>query len=569
MNRTINRGGLIIAACLLLGSTLLPPGRARADSHVIRLSGHMNPSGQVMDFKISPDSRYVVYKADPDADGINELFSVPVDGGTPVKLNVPLPPGFSISGFEISPDGSRVAYGVPTGTPRSFDLYSVPVAGPAEASVLLNGPMIEGGNVLSFQFSPDSSTVVYRADQETDGVFELYSVPAAGPSGGAIKLNPALTPGGIVFSFQISPDSSRVVYMAEQDTDGVLELYSVPLYGPASSVRKVNSTPVPGGSTFLYAISPDSSRVVFIADLQTNDMLEIFSAPITGDPSSEVKLNSSLIPTGDVKSFAISPDSRWVVYRADQEIDFTKELYSVPIDGPSTSVTKLNEPLPSRAIIYAYEISPDSRYVVYRIDQRGTEINPLYSVPIQGPAAASVPLNPPQVPDGSATAFEITPDSRWVVYGLRHVSTGFADLYSAPLAGPADEAIQLNPMLPAGGSVFNFQISPDGSRVVYRAQQDSATTIELYSVPVRGLSTETVKLNNPMGDSGNVLSFLVSPDNRWVVFTADPTIDRTIELFSAGSNDDVLPPSPTSSPTPSVTPSPPKQQIFLPLMDKD
>ena len=75
------------------------------------------------------------------------------------------------------------------------------------------------------KISPDGATVVYRADQDTDGVFELYSVPITG--GAPTKLNGPLIPGGDVQSgFQISPDGATVVYIAEQDTNGVAELYA-------------------------------------------------------------------------------------------------------------------------------------------------------------------------------------------------------------------------------------------------------------------------------------------------------------------------------------------------------
>ena len=106
---------------------------------------------------------------------------------------------------------------------------------PAEAGVTpikLNGALASGGDVsFFFEISPDTSHVVYHADQDTDGVDELFSVPLDGSSA-PTKLNGALVSGGDVpFPFEISPDSSRVVYFADQDTDEVFELFSVLLAG--------------------------------------------------------------------------------------------------------------------------------------------------------------------------------------------------------------------------------------------------------------------------------------------------------------------------------------------------
>ena len=87
--------------------------------------------------------------------------------------------------------------------------------------IKLNSALPPGGDVDRFQFSPDGSRVLYLAEQDTDEVDELYSVPAMG--GTPVKLNSALPSGGNVYSdgLQFSPDGSRVLYRAEQDTDNV------------------------------------------------------------------------------------------------------------------------------------------------------------------------------------------------------------------------------------------------------------------------------------------------------------------------------------------------------------
>jgi hypothetical protein len=118
------------------------------------------------------------------------------------------------------------------------------LASPAEAATQLNPAPIAGGDVLRFQISPDGSRVIYRADQNTDGVDELFSVPIAG--GTATRLNQPLVAGRAVLAFAISPDSSRVVYSADQVIDDVVELFSVPLAG--GPAIKLNPTLVAGGA---------------------------------------------------------------------------------------------------------------------------------------------------------------------------------------------------------------------------------------------------------------------------------------------------------------------------------
>jgi len=94
----------------------------------------------------------------------------------------------------------------------------------------LSGFMPFWGGVVDSQISPDSSRVVYRADQEADGLVELFSVPISGPTGPVIKVNGPLATGGNAGLFQISRDSGRVIYMADQDTNDFLELYMTSNY---------------------------------------------------------------------------------------------------------------------------------------------------------------------------------------------------------------------------------------------------------------------------------------------------------------------------------------------------
>ena len=178
--------------------------------------------------------------------------------------------------FQVSPNSSRVVYWANQETAGVFELYSVPLGGPAAAGVKLNGAMVAGGNVLSFQVSANSSRVVYWADQQTDNVVELYSVPLGGPAAAGVKLNGAMVTGGYVINFLISPDSSRVVYLADQQTDNVVELYSVPLGGQAAAGVKLNGAMVTGGYVLSFQVSPDSSRVVYIADQDTDEVYELY-----------------------------------------------------------------------------------------------------------------------------------------------------------------------------------------------------------------------------------------------------------------------------------------------------
>jgi uncharacterized repeat protein (TIGR01451 family) len=158
------------------------------------------------------------------------------------------------------------------------ELYSVPLTG--GTPVKLNGQLVSRGDVQDLQISPDSSRVVYRADQDTDGVVELYSVALIG--GSAVKLNGVLVSGGDVGGFQLSPDGSRVVYLADQETDEVFELYES-YHAPvdveiAKSVSP--SGPLTPGQSFTYTLTfsnagPDTATEVVIADIVPTSVISL------------------------------------------------------------------------------------------------------------------------------------------------------------------------------------------------------------------------------------------------------------------------------------------------------
>ena len=84
-----------------------------------------------------------------------------------------------------------------------FELYTVLADG--VSNVRVNGALVADGDVQTvFLWSPDSSRLVYRADQDTDLADELYIVFADGT--GNVKLNGPLVAGGNVSGgFQWGP----------------------------------------------------------------------------------------------------------------------------------------------------------------------------------------------------------------------------------------------------------------------------------------------------------------------------------------------------------------------------
>ena len=73
------------------------------------------------------------------------------------------------------------------GGPAEFDLFSVPITGGPSTLLFDAGPP-HVAHALAI--SPDSARVIYIADGNTNGVLEIYSVPIGG--GAIVQLNSSM-----------------------------------------------------------------------------------------------------------------------------------------------------------------------------------------------------------------------------------------------------------------------------------------------------------------------------------------------------------------------------------------
>lgn len=399
-----------------------------------------------MQFEPSPDGIWVVFLSDADTPGLMQLYCVPAAGGDRVRLNADLPTNGAVFDFLISPDSRRVLY-TATGE-TEYELYSVSIEG--GTVVFLDS--FQRNDSFTFRVTPDGTRVVYLVSPLHFARSYLRSIPIQG--GEAAWLNSGSPEYEWVSDFQISPDGSLVVFKTE-------DLFSVPVDGGAPPV-KINPDRVGLWGVPIYGISPDGGRVVYLADQQVDEQFELYSVAITGGEA--MRLSGDLPPGGDVRGFLLSPEGERVVYDADQEADEQFALYSALLDGSQPAIT-LTDSLGSA---WAYQFSPDGGQVVFGrfYDDHSCH---LCSVPAVGGQVTVLIHNA----DWLACDGVINPDSQRVTF-----STGVG-LYSIGLDG--EGLLQLNSPLPEDGWINNFLVAPDSRHTVYRADQDRLSVLELYS----------------------------------------------------------------------------------------
>lgn len=129
---------------------------------------------------VTPDEQTIIFRGDLTSDGVDEIYSLPIEGGDFTPL---LPPGspfnFDLVYFAISPDGSTIAFHGDYNENQVGELYVIPITG--GTPFVVNDPHQTAGSDVSsgvdkIVFSSDSKSIYYVADSRVDGTFELFRV---------------------------------------------------------------------------------------------------------------------------------------------------------------------------------------------------------------------------------------------------------------------------------------------------------------------------------------------------------------------------------------------------------
>ena len=382
------------------------------------------------------------------------------------EVTVQLSPGpvLLTSPPTISPDSQRAVYANEAG------LWSVPLHG-GSSTVLapLLGPQLFG----AAQITPDGARVVYVADQDTLGKPELYSVPIAG--GPSVRISKDMAATGQVRDFALG--QAQVYYAADAVSNNVIELWRVPQSG-GTSVRVNRAMPNDNYDVFEYAVSAPPERVVFRVGRSTVGGHKLYSAPPTGTSAQSVEISRDMVTGGGVdEDFKISEDGSRVVYRCDCEDNGEFNLYSVAIAG-GTSI-RLNTVLGGVGS-FRTTVAGGSEAVTYEQTQLG--IASWFSVLVTG--GTPVPV-PPPVPEPLRS-----PDGKWIVYGAG------VGLWSSHTSGN-HQLVSC-----AGQTVTStfigkptYSVSPDSRTVLYVAGA-------LWSGPVSGSVCELFRNGFESGTAG-------------------------------------------------------------------
>ncbi|HEX6886231.1 MAG TPA: hypothetical protein VF530_22850 [Planctomycetota bacterium] len=492
--------------------------RVPADGSAAPALLHATPGGSVDRVALDPAGQRAVYVRRATSSDPTHLWVVATDGsGAPLQLSAPGDPGQFVFQIDplISPDGTRAVY-------LSYPYpCSVRLDGSAPAELLTPGfqPATRVSGPL--HLSADGARVVLVADQDTLGKNELYSVPIDG-SQLPVRLSAPLAAEGDVVDVQLAPDGMRVAYLADQEPDAgqqTFEAYSAPIDGSLPAVKVSRLVPGPlTGRVLEFRVQ--GARAYYRADQEVDEQLELYGVPVDGS-GGPVKLNGALPAGGDVKQWALG--AQRVAYLADQAVDDKDELFSRPLDGSGTPV-RLNTAMTGARDVADFVLVPPGLAAVYRGDQTGTQ--ELFLVPLDA-SAAPVKLN--STPVAGGRVWSHVASATHVVYRADQDVVFEIELFARPL-DRSTPAVPLSPSFVGNSDVLDHALSPDGQRVVFRVRRNGIE--ELFSAPVDG-SAPAVRLHPRLPPGLFVLAYALSPLGDQVVFRADLRGLGTLELFRA------------------------------------
>ncbi len=465
----------------------------------LKLSGTIESASSAGTYAVDPKSRYVVYRSDQATPGVLQLYSTDLNTGEQLKLNTPFVTGGDIfGGFTLGPKGRYVCYRADADTDGVFELYRADLK---KGGVLkLNGPLVTGGNVGGYTMGPKGNYVVYRADQEEDQVVELYVSNLK--TGVSMKLNAPLAPGAIVFlDAVVDPKGRYAIYFIQESNPPRLELYRSDLVSGAQ--LKLSGELVAGGTLMstVRLVNSKGRYAVYVADQDADGVNELYRSDLKKGVS--LKLNGPMVTNGDVDSFALQldPKGRYVVYRADQNTDNVWELFRS--DLKTGTSLRLSAPFVFGGDVLTtnYRVDPKGRYAVYVADQSLNGIYELFASKLKTGEVKR--LNSP-LPDGAGIGFfnyQLGPKGRYAVYQIDEDTQGLYELYRSKLKNAEVQKLS-GPLVKNGALSGLIVVDPKGRYALYSADQDTDEVRELYRSKIT--NGALLKLSGELVDGGDV-----------------------------------------------------------------
>lgn len=477
-------------------------------------------------------ARRVIYRADAIIDDTFELFTIPLTGGTPIRISGVVPPGRTVRQYAWSPDGQRIAFVADLDYPGRPELYVTSPDGTV-GPVKMSGATVTWADVTAFAWSPDGEQLAFISDRLTDDVFNLYSVRLINRTPLLLsQFLPRRTDYDGVLAFAWSADSTRIAYTADSYTDNLFELFVVNPNLP--NPNRVSGALAPLQNVFSgvldFAWAPDGSQIAYTANSTFDGTRELFSTSSIG--GAVQNLSGPSIAQGKVRQIAWSPDSTTVAFTADKDIKDAIALYTVPGDASASPLIVSGILLPdSRVDEFAW--TRQGLSLAFRGDVEVLGLKGLYTVDPTG--TNRVLVSGPLVQDGFVRGdWAWSNDSNQLAF---RGSLGVA-LNDQLFTTQIDNINPINqvPQLMSDRAIRRFYWTTDGTQIVFTGDLENPGQSALYLAPTdpsAGIVTRIAGFLPPFGNVTNAATSPLSSEDIPAAVFAQPQLGTLAEKVLA------------------------------------
>lgn len=318
----------------------------------------------------------------------SQIVLLPSEGGWPILLTTTQG---GKAGLAWSQDGQKLAYA------SQGSIWIVPVVGGAPRR-LTNAPAGTGdprqATDRAPQWSPKGRWILFQSGRS--GTNGLYAVSEDG------AITSKLTSGGEATDGKWSPDGSKIVYVARDETDfsGRLELIHFDQRSgqTVGEPSKLYTAPVDrGGGWSIHGAEWSLDGKTLITVLQNSGWSHLYELPATGGQPKQ--LTDGKFEDGDP---SYSPDGKYIVFVSNRDLLEANDLWLIPAKGgEARRLTKFDIP----GLSTQPQWSPDSTRIffnhqspleagdlfVQEIHQPSRPIPLTHTTPANYAAAAQVP----------------------------------------------------------------------------------------------------------------------------------------------------------------------------------
>lgn len=499
----------------------------------------------------SRDGRWIYFSSSSrDIAGMNDLFRVRVEGGTPMAVSADR---YTSEFFAApSPDGQRIAFSArgnsagqwwrkghshldeselwllhdaaapryeqltnrgakqmwPMWMPDGKSLYFVSDrSGAQNLWTLTPGQQprqvtrFDEGRVLWPTISYDGRTIVFERD------FEIWKLETADGRAARVPItkrgvpaSPSLDHVTLNNGYQdlaLSPDGRKVV------VTGRGEIWAASARDGGDAVRVTRSLARESQIDW----TPDSRRIVYVSE--RNGVAHLFTYDFT--TNTETQLTNG--PTGDAAPL-VSPDGKTLAFVRDR-----KELRVMDLETKAERSLAKGYLTPSnRAVAW----SPDSRWIAY-IAVSGPSFRNVYAVPAAGGESRALTA----MPNGSANNISWSPDGTFLIFNTnQRTESGEAVRVDLILKTPRFREDRFRDL---------FRDEPPRTPPAERkadARDDQPPAVKPAGSPVEIVFDDIRRRSSILPVGVDVVAQTISPDGRWLLLTARAEGQQNLYVYS-------------------------------------